>query len=85
MLQNLRQSGMDRPLARAETGSTGSGSDVALPEDLVTCPITFEPYQLANDDDGDDFVPYDPPCHHTLSKIALKDVRSRMLYQTPSF
>lgn len=71
---------MERTLARVESGSTGSGSDVPLPEDLVTCPITFEPYQLANQEEGDDFVPIDPPCHHTLSKIALKDVRF-LLYQ----
>eukprot|EP00892_Ulva_mutabilis_P009864 jgi/Ulvmu1/724/UM010_0096.1 len=65
---------MQGALSKAETASTGSGSDVPLPEDLVTCPITFEPYQLPNDEEGDDFVPYDPPCHHTLSKIALKDI-----------
>lgn len=59
-----------------ESASTGSGSDVPLPEDLLSCPIYFELYRLPNDDDGDDYVPYDPPCHHTLSKIALKDVRS---------
>lgn len=66
---------MERGPSRVETASTGSGSDVPLPEDLVTCPITFEPYQVANEEDGDDFIPIDPPCHHTLSKIALKDVR----------
>lgn len=73
---------MERAPSRVETASTGSGSDVPLPEDLLTCPITFEPYQIANEEDGDDFVPIDPPCHHTLSKIALKDVR-RFLQTCP--